>query len=169
MLGLFLASYLKPSLLPMWCKKYLCFLGTWDAFTWWKDKMQMWKDLEILGMVFKAMRMFRRFLVCFVNVAQPENNSTEYSKYLSSPPRYQHNNICRKKKPRQNPSWYITSIKVKYCNGNQHSCRSGIHFSSSTQIMMKFGQAKCYTVVAFPCREHTSVPLYRFILNAKFS
>lgn len=58
---------------------------------------------------------------------------------------------------------------MKYCNGNQHSSRSSISFSSSTQIIMKFGQVKCYTVVAFPCWEHTSVPLYHFILNAKFS
>lgn len=58
---------------------------------------------------------------------------------------------------------------MKYCNGNQHSSRSGIRFSSLTQIIMKFGQVKRYVVVAFPCQEHISVPLYCFILNARFS
>lgn len=59
-------------------------------------------------------------------------------------------------------------IKVKYCYGNQHSSRSGISFSSLTLIIMKFGQVTHYTVVAFSCQEHTSVPLYRFSLNVVF-
>lgn len=61
------------------------------------------------------------------------------------------------------------STKVKYCNGNQHSSRSGITFSSLTQIIMKHEQVKWHRVVVFPCQERTSVPLYYFILNAKFS
>lgn len=39
--------------------------------------MQLWKDLEVLGMVLKTMVMFHRFLVYLVSLAQPKPNSTK--------------------------------------------------------------------------------------------
>lgn len=44
-----------------------------------KDKMQLWEDMEVLGMVLKTVVRFPRFLVYFVSIAQPKPNSPKNS------------------------------------------------------------------------------------------